>query len=124
MLCVRLPACVRAQDPRGKGYGLGWAVPLRIESPFAPQPPEGRGTQHSCGDVFPFARDGETAPSLCLKTSQLPCQYITCMHNSLSFSWIAKILTFPTILTLRCLSNETLVIRHKSYGMKSLTILG
>lgn len=98
MLCVRLPACVRAQDPRGKGYGLGWAIPLRIESPFAPQPPKGRGTQHSCGDIFPFAWDGETAPSLCLKTSQLPCQYITCMHNNLSFSWIAKILTFPTIL--------------------------
>ena len=66
--------------------------------------------------------------SLLIMLSQLPHQHIHLLSQLSVFYLVnknPKLFNNPEEkLTFLCLSNETLLIRHKFYGMKSLTVLG
>lgn len=99
-------------------------VELDVESPFASQPPEGR-VPHSRSGVSPLGWEEET---LYLMISQLACQHTHLHAQPSGFILDSKTPNLSNNpgekFTSLCLSNETLLIRYKSYGMKSSTISG
>ena len=133
LLFARLPACIRAQG-RDKAEIMALRGPSHLVQRTLLLHSHQKGkelrelTWWQSPGASPWGLGGLAVSSLCLVVSQLPHQHIHLHSQQSAFYLVSK---NPKLsnnpgekLTFLCLSNETLLIRYRSYGMKSLTTLG
>lgn len=133
LLCVRLPACVRAQGSWGKDRGLSGPFNW-IQRALLLLPREGKGTQSTHVTIGPgraplWVRGREYLCSASWSWSRsFHAHIFIFMQKNLSFFLDSK---SPNLsnnpgekLTLLCTSDKTLLIRYKFYCIKFLTVWG